>query len=123
LALKLLDASPYPIEGLPIWKEVAAVSEGDYLEFNGDGNAINIRTWWKPPESTLSIAEAAPLIRQAVERSIDVLAANNNTVSCDLSGGLDSTPLFLVAAERVANITAFTVGNEDPADDDLFWVQ
>lgn len=123
LALKLLDASPYPIEGLPLWKEVVAVSEGDYLAFNGDGSAINTITWWTPPESTLSIDTAAPLIKQAVERSIDVLAANYDTVSCDLSGGLDSTPLFLVAAERVPNITAFTVHNADPADDDLFWVQ
>lgn len=123
LALKLLDASPYPIEGPPVWKEVAVVFEGDCLEFNGHGRAINTRTWWTPPDSTLSIAEAAPLFRQAVERSIDVLAANKYTVSCDLSGGLDSTSLFLVADDRVANITAFTVANEDPADDDVFWVQ
>lgn len=123
LTLKLLDASPYPIEGPPVWKEVAAVFEGDCLEFHFHGRAINTRTWWTPPESTLSIAEAAPLIREAVEKPIDVLAANNHTASCDLSGGLDSTPLFLVAGDRVANITAFTIANEDPADDDLFWVR
>ncbi|ONI80971.1 hypothetical protein ALI144C_20585 [Actinosynnema sp. ALI-1.44] len=120
LALRLLGMVPYPLADMSPWHGITAVPPDSFLQLDGDGRARSVR-WWYPPDPVLSLAEGAQGLRAALRTAVDVRTRAGGTVSCDLSGGLDSTPLCYLAARGPARLVTFTTGSRNPGDDDMSW--
>ncbi|WP_131786320.1 lasso peptide isopeptide bond-forming cyclase [Protofrankia symbiont of Coriaria ruscifolia] len=129
VALSLLDPmAPYPLDDQPMWQAVEALPPDRFLLVGSDGRPSRIR-WWQQPEPVLSLAEGARLLRSALTEAVHARTGAGGTVSCDLSGGLDSTSLCflaarsLLAARNPATLVAYTGIGRDPGDDDLEWAR
>ncbi|MER7452257.1 asparagine synthase-related protein [Nocardia beijingensis] len=120
LALRLMDYTPYPLDIKPMWHGIEAVPPGSYLRMRPNGRSATIHRWWSAPEPVLSLEQGAENLFQALQDAVDA-RIGHGTVSCDLSGGLDSTPLCYLVAAATDSFLARTVASRDPADDDMIW--
>lgn len=77
--------------------------------------------WWTPPPAELSLQEAAPPLRAALEEAVAVRTATARALSADLSGGMDSTSLCFLLAGQGARFAAFVEQTVDPNHDDAHW--
>ncbi|MGH8887588.1 MAG: asparagine synthase-related protein [Egibacteraceae bacterium] len=113
---------PHPLADQSPWRGVRAVPEGCYLLAERDGSDHLVR-WWSPPEPGLPLAEGAPLAGEALSAAVQARTPASGTISCDLSGGLDSTPVCFLAARGGSRLVAVTVGGVDPDHDDARWAE
>ncbi|MFC8915246.1 lasso peptide isopeptide bond-forming cyclase [Streptomyces sp. NPDC057116] len=121
LALRLLWPVPHPLGEAPMWQGVTAVRPEDTLIIAQDGRTVRHSRWWTPPEPVRPLAGSAPLVREALTAAVDARTRQGGVVSCDLSGGLDSTSICFLAARSPARVVASTWPGRDPADTDLHW--
>lgn len=80
-----------------------------------------MRSWW-PPDPVVPMAEGAPVYGEVLSAAVEARVAGRRTVSADL-GGLDSTSVCCLAARHATNVLAYTITNDDPADDELVWAR
>ncbi|MGW6956327.1 lasso peptide isopeptide bond-forming cyclase [Streptomyces chartreusis] len=123
LAVRLLWPAPYPLFETSLWRPVTAVPPQEALLVGADGRSARHTRWWTPPEPVRPLAEAAPLIRTALEEAVGARTRQGGVVSCDLSGGLDSTSVCFLADRSPARVVAGTWPGRDPADSDLHWAE
>ncbi|MBV9141244.1 MAG: asparagine synthase [Pseudonocardiales bacterium] len=113
---------PHPVaDGCP-WQEVRALAEDCYLH-TAPGQPARVVPWWQPPEPVLSLAEAAPTVAQTLTAAVEARTQAGGIISCDLSGGLDSTPICFLAARGTSRLIAVTVVSTDAGHDDASWAQ
>jgi asparagine synthase (glutamine-hydrolysing) len=123
VAVRLLWPVPHPLLNTPLWSGVAAVAAENYLIIEQEGRTSRQFRWWTPPEPTRSLADNAPLLREALTAAVDARTSSGGVVSCDLSGGLDSTSICFLSAAGSARVIASTWPGLDPGDDDLAWAR
>ncbi|MFI1561558.1 lasso peptide isopeptide bond-forming cyclase [Streptomyces sp. NPDC020490] len=123
LAVRLLWPAPYPLSEASMWRAVTAVPPHDAVIVGTDGRTARHTRWWTAPEPVRPLADAAPLIRQALQEAVDARTRPGGVVSCDLSGGLDSTSVCFLADRSPARVVAATWPGRDPADTDLHWAR
>jgi asparagine synthase (glutamine-hydrolysing) len=123
LAVRLLWPAPYPLFETSMWRAVTAVPPQDAVLVAADGRTVRHTRWWTPPEPVRPLADAAPLIRTALEEAVGARTRQGGVVSCDLSGGLDSTSVCFLADRSPARVVASTWPGRDPADTDLAWAE
>ncbi|MFI1364219.1 asparagine synthase-related protein [Streptomyces griseochromogenes] len=124
LAVRLLRVLPHPLGERPMWREVSAVPPGSALLLDAPGGRTRTTVWWRRPEPELDRRSGALGLRAALEAAVQVRTSAGGTVHCDLSGGLDSTPLCFLAAESGADVVATTMYNDDPGGrEDLLWAR
>ncbi|MFE9395356.1 lasso peptide isopeptide bond-forming cyclase [Streptomyces flavidovirens] len=123
LAVRLLWPVPHPLAETPMWRGITAVSPHDALIVAADGRSVRHSRWWTPPEPVRTLADGAPLVREALTAAVDARTRQGGVVSCDLSGGLDSTSICFLAERSPAHIVASTWPGRDPADTDLYWAE
>lgn len=124
LGLRLASGLPHPANDLPMWKDLVAVPGAEYVVVQRDGVTVDSETWWSRPKPILSRAEGADRLREAIAAAVRVRTAAGADVACDLSGGLDSTPLCYFAAQGPRGVLARTFYTEDPGGrEDLDWAQ
>ncbi|MFD0392111.1 asparagine synthase-related protein [Streptomyces nogalater] len=101
LALRLLlPGVPHPLSDTTVWRGVRALPGDHFLELTPDGRARTGRRWTPRPE--LARAQTAVLLREALCGAVHARIETGAVVSCDLSGGLDSTPVAYLAWQRAA---------------------
>ncbi|MGI5473032.1 asparagine synthase-related protein [Streptomyces sp. CA-132043] len=123
IAVRLLSpAAPHPLQGQSVWSDVQAVPEDAYLHLRA-GRPATTTTCWRPPEAGLSLSEGAPRLRAALSAAVAAAVRGGGARSCDLSGGLDSTPVCFLAARLADRLTTFTFPAAGAADDDPYWVK
>ncbi|MGW0915298.1 lasso peptide isopeptide bond-forming cyclase [Streptomyces sp. NPDC002784] len=123
LAVRLLWPAPYPLFETSLWREVTAVAPQDALMVAADGRSARHSRWWTPPEPVRTLTDGAPLVRAALSEAVDARTRQGGVVSCDLSGGLDSTSICFLADRSAARVVASTWPGRDPADTDLYWAE
>lgn len=124
LALRLASGVPYPCTETPIWRDVTPLPGHDCLHISRDGLRLQTQRWWWSPPPTLSRKEGAANLRSALADAVATRTRHATNVACDLSGGLDSTPLCFFAAEGPNGVTARTYFNGDPGGgEDLRWAR
>jgi len=67
------------------------------------------------------LADGARRLRAALAAAVQARTPAGAIVSCDLSGGLDSTSVCLLAARSPVELIAYTATGLDPGDDDVQW--
>ncbi len=90
--------------------DVATVLPGHRLTLE-QGRTPSSRAWWRPP-LRMPAHEAAQTFRSALEGGVATRLAGGAHLSSDLSGGLDSTTLCLLALTRApagSRVTGLTV--------------
>lgn len=121
LALTLLTPfAPYPADGESAWEGVTPLRGDLALCVASDGRAL-LRRHWSPPDPTRSVAEVGSSVRAALEDAVAARMTTSALSSCDLSGGLDSTPLFHLAAAHSADVQAFTTGSVATYQTEMEW--
>lgn len=124
LALRLAGSLPHPLDDVVPWRGVQALPGDELVTVDADGARRTTTRWWSAPEPVLTRREGAPLFRGALERAVAARTDDGRGVACDLSGGLDSTPLCHAAARGPRGVLARTLGNDDPGgDEDLRWAR
>ncbi|MFE5869238.1 asparagine synthase-related protein [Streptomyces roseifaciens] len=123
LASRLLAAGAvHSLDGRSIRRGVTAVPPDHCLLIEPDGRAV-VRRWWLAPEPTLPLQEGAAALRGALSAAVDSCTADGGTVSADLSGGLDSTSLCLLAARGPARLVTVHREATDSGNDDAEWAR
>ncbi len=123
LALRLIVYEiPHPLDQRSVWRGVEAVAPGHWLELRDDRTARQ-RRWWSPPEPELSVTEGAPGLARALVDAVDLRTRGGGTISADLSGGMDSTPLCFLADRGPAHLMAVTRMGIDASQDDAGWAR
>ncbi|HKR48179.1 MAG TPA: asparagine synthase-related protein, partial [Pseudonocardiaceae bacterium] len=123
LAARLVYPSlPHPTADGCLWQGMRVLADDCYLLAYASQPARVVR-WWCPPEPVTPLAEAAPLVAQALVAAVEARARAGGTISCDLSGGLDSTPICFLAARGHRRVIAVTVVSTDSGHDDARWAQ
>lgn len=110
----LLPGMPQILADTTVWQGVRAVPPDHVLTLTPDGRTTEDR-WWTPPAEDLSLREGAELLGAELRRSVEARAALG-PLTADLSGGLDSTGLCLLAGRAGARLTTVSVsglGDED----------
>ncbi|MGH3815476.1 MAG: asparagine synthase-related protein [Pseudonocardiaceae bacterium] len=123
LAARLVYPSlPHPVaDGCP-WHGMQVLADDCYL-LTDPGQPARVVRWWRPPEPVAPLAEAAPLVAQALVAAVEARTWAGGTISCDLSGGLDSTPICFLAARGHSQVIAVTLVSADSGHDDARWAQ
>lgn len=114
---------PHPSDAAPMWRGITVV-RGDQFVVVENGQSVRTGTWWTRPEPVLDRQEGAARVRDALAAAVAVRTRGGGTVACDLSGGLDSTPLCYFAAQSSEALVARTFFTEDPGGrEDLEWAR
>jgi asparagine synthase (glutamine-hydrolysing) len=113
---------PHPVaDGCP-WQGMQALAEDCYLLMDPGQPAHAVR-WWRSPEPLVPLAEAAPTVAQTLAAAVEARTQAGGTISCDLSGGLDSTPICFLAARGNSKVIAMTLASADSGHDDAHWAR
>ncbi|WP_158883530.1 asparagine synthase-related protein [Amycolatopsis anabasis] len=108
-----------PLNERSWWRGVQSVAPDSYLMLPHSGSARTVG-WWVPPEPNLPLKVGALQVREALREAVAGRKPARGKLSADLSGGMDSTSLCFLAAERTPELLTFrwTEGselNDDPA--------
>ncbi|WP_240509313.1 asparagine synthase-related protein [Streptomyces agglomeratus] len=86
-----------------MWRGVHAVAPGRALLLERDGSH-RTKVWWHAASPQLSLAEGAPVLREALREAVSLRVRPGQVLGADLSGGIDSTSLCFLAAEAGARL-------------------
>ncbi|WP_098896950.1 asparagine synthase-related protein [Streptomyces sp. st77] len=130
LALRLLDFLPHPLSRRPVWRGVheTGAGYGLALPVAAPGTAAvpgpTEHRWWEPPPGELPLAEGARRVGDAVAASVRAHVGGLDRISCELSGGLDSTALAFAARDTgPASLSLLTVAARDRYSEDETWAR
>ncbi|MEU4177552.1 asparagine synthase-related protein [Streptomyces sp. NPDC026589] len=130
LALRMLDFLPHPLSRRVVWRGVyeTGAGYGLALPVAAPGTAAvpgpTEHRWWEPPPAELSLAEGARRLGDAVAASVRAHVGGLDRISCELSGGLDSTALtFAARATGPAELSLLTVAARDRYSEDETWAR
>jgi asparagine synthase (glutamine-hydrolysing) len=113
---------PYPLADGCLWQGMQALADECYLLIDRSKPA-RVVPWWHPPDPVMPLAEAVPTVAQTLIDAIEMRTRAGRMISCDLSGGLDSTPIFFLAARATSRVITVTLVSTDTGHDDVHWAQ
>ncbi|MFE4668194.1 asparagine synthase-related protein [Streptomyces sp. NPDC056716] len=123
VAMRLLSPQvAHPFGEHTLWAGVAHLPADHELTVEHEDRVRRTR-WWTPPEPLLPMAEGAERVRTALHRSLSTCRGDATVLSCDLSGGMDSTSLCFLAAAQPAALVTVQREAADPANDDPLWAR
>ncbi|MBO1336287.1 asparagine synthase-related protein [Streptomyces sp. VRA16 Mangrove soil] len=124
LALRLLDFVPHPLSGRPLWRGVTETHPEHALVLCADGGRAQ-RRWWHAPEPELPLHEGASALGAALDAAVRAHVTGRPRVSCELSGGLDSTSLTFLARHAApdARLDLITVASRESHAEDETWAR
>lgn len=126
LAVRLLEPVPHPLGDSPLWEGIHQIPAGQCLELRG--NQMTMRKWWQPPSPEVPIKEGAEAVYDALSRSVSAHMMGHDSVSCELSGGIDSSILLGLSSRHAVSgstspVIAITADTRDPTDEDPSWAR
>ncbi|GAA2323188.1 asparagine synthase-related protein [Streptomyces kunmingensis] len=123
LALRLLDFLPHPLGARPVWHGITETNPAYALVLRADGTSTT-RRWWHAPGAELPLSEGASHLADALDRSVRAHLAGRSRISCELSGGLDSTSLtFLARRTQPERLALLTVASRERHAEDETWAR
>lgn len=110
---ELLGLGPSITPGNTLYKDIYSLRPGHYMEV--DPNGYQISRYWilKKRKHEKSYEETVKDIRKLVNESIEKQLLSDVSVSCMLSGGLDSSIITAVASQYITNLSTYSVDYKD----------
>ena len=124
VARSLLGSQPnFDDAQQPMWKGITPVYGGHCLTVDASAST-STHAWWRRPSPRLSRSEGAALLRERLQAAVAARSQQHRELACDLSGGLDSTPVCYYASTAPQGVTALTFYSDDPGGrEDLRWAE
>jgi asparagine synthase (glutamine-hydrolysing) len=124
LAARLLAPAgpPWPLSQRPVHCGIDPLATGHWLLLDEAGRPSQVRWWELPPASRL-LPEAAEDLSKALNAALTARAGLSDTVTADLSGGLDSTCLCFLAVAAGLDLITYHVTPLDAANEDTAWAR
>lgn len=110
----------HPFMRRPIWRNVHALGFGEQVTIHDDGRTASSR-WWMPPSPTEDLDSTGPELKIAMLQALMLRVGDQDRVSADLSGGLDSTTLCFALAELGVDLTTFYMSSANDLNNDSKW--
>lgn len=122
LMLSLCDSLPaLPFAASTLWSGISALLPGEALRISVEG--ARRERYWAPPPDDLGMDETAALVRAALTGAIRDATRGAGSISCDLSGGLDSTSLAHLLGESGASFSTYASFTQDFRNADRAWAE
>ncbi|OON77038.1 hypothetical protein B1H18_19605 [Streptomyces tsukubensis] len=123
VAMRLLSPQvAHPFGEHSLWTGVDYVPADQELVVE-PGGRTHLARWWSPPEPVLPMAEGAERVRAALRASLNTCKGAASVLSCDLSGGMDSTSLCFLAVGKPSRLVTVRREAADPGNDDAMWAE
>lgn len=119
LACRFLD---HVLERIPLFTGVRPVPAAHRLTIDPGGRASAV-PYWSVPAADRCLADSAEALRAQLTEAVEVRARAVPRVTCDLSGGLDSTSVSFLAARAAASLCTVTYPATAQANDDWTWAR
>ncbi|GAB3898110.1 lasso peptide isopeptide bond-forming cyclase [Kibdelosporangium lantanae] len=119
LTARMACNAPAPLREMSLWSGVRAVPPDHYLRI--DATSTSTVRWWRPPEPDVPLAAGAARLRAELRAAVAAREPVDGRLGADLSGGLDSSSLCFLAAERTPGLLTFRWGEADGANDDAYY--
>ncbi|QFG20278.1 asparagine synthase-related protein [Actinomadura sp. WMMB 499] len=116
----MAPAQIWPLGEMCLWRGVESVPADHRLEV-APGGRVRLERRHHPPAPEFPLAEGAERVRRALRDAVAVRAHGRTSLSADLSGGMDSTSVCFLAAEKVERLLTVRRESNDPGDDDGYW--
>ncbi|HEV7589880.1 MAG TPA: asparagine synthase (glutamine-hydrolyzing) [Longimicrobium sp.] len=100
----------YVIEPGTLLEGVRKLPAGHVLDVGGERWDAEPEPWWEIERVPPLQGDPVALLKEAVERAVELTLRSDAPVGVALSGGLDSGVIAAIAARKRANLAAFTVG-------------
>ncbi|WP_435738245.1 asparagine synthase-related protein [Cellulosimicrobium sp. PMB13] len=121
LALGLCSNVPARLRLRSHWTGVRTVSPGATLVLRADGGVAEERVALDEVRDDTSPEEAAGAVRAALDETLRVRTQDHGTISCDLSGGVDSTTLAYLLDRLRTDVSYTRASTDDPTNVDRDW--
>jgi asparagine synthase (glutamine-hydrolysing) len=106
-----LRYTPHP---RTLFEEVRKVEPGTSVLVTDGGERVSRRRYWSleggQPDSSVTASEVSSQVRQLLERSVDRRLMADVPLGAFLSGGLDSSAIVGMMAERIDEPRTFSIG-------------
>lgn len=123
LTLRISDAElTHPFSEGILWERLHAVPPGSWLGVD-EGQRVRLHRWWKAPNPDAPARELAPALQEGIRASILEALDPDTHLSCDLSGGVDSTTLAYLGRDLRPDLTTIFLQPTDAANEDQIWSQ
>lgn len=120
LAAHLLEPVPHHLAQRPLLTGIEPLARGTGLVITPTGTSRMVRSA-SERTAVRGLEEGAHEVRSRLEAAVRARTAAGGTVTCELSGGYDSTSISFLAARGPAEITLLTARGRDSANEDLEW--
>jgi asparagine synthase (glutamine-hydrolysing) len=100
----------YVIEPGTLLEGVRKLPAGHFLDLAGDRWDAAPEPWWEIERVPPVEGDPVALLKESVERAVELTLRSDAPVGVALSGGLDSGLIAAIAARKRSGVAAFTVG-------------
>ena len=100
----------YVIEPGTLLEGVRKLPAGHFLDLGADRWDAEPEPWWEIERLPPVDGDPVALLKEAVERAVELTLRSDAPVGIGLSGGLDSGLIAAIAARKRDDVAAFTVG-------------
>lgn len=106
---ELLGLGPSLSPGHTLYKDINSLRAGHYLSY--DGNELILKRYWsiQKRKHYKSYEETVKDIRSLVNKSIQRQLLSDVSVSCMLSGGIDSSIITAISSQYLQNINTYSI--------------
>ena len=115
-----------PVPSLPLgiksfWENVNSLRSDECIVVNGC--SVELRKWWQAPEQWATLEEASIELLGALRKSVEARTTRGGAITCDISGGLDSTSIAYLLHEMRIPFEAFSSFSSDARNNDAHWAE
>lgn len=113
---ELLGMGPSHSEGKTVYKGIYEVRPGHYITFSKKrGLEDHIYAQLEAYKTSLTYEQTVERVRILLDQAINRQMVSDVGISCFLSGGLDSTIISTVLAQRTSTLDTYSIDYEDNA--------
>jgi asparagine synthase (glutamine-hydrolysing) len=98
-----------------IFKNVFKLESGSFMKINSKGELFQKKYYWIPQHTTYTndYSTAKKELHRLMEQSVENRMIADVPLGCFLSGGIDSSIITALAAQKTKNINTFSIGYAD----------
>lgn len=110
--------APYNFANATAWHGVSVVPPGMYLATQNDGE-VETRFYWRGPAPSSDPIDSAADLQKRLAEAVAVRTAAPTPLTCDASGGIDSSAVLALAVQSRSDTVAFTTGPQETLASDI----